>query len=163
VGVRCLLGEKGGESMNITLPRATVQQAIEGDCILWAGSLSQGYGIICNYNGTGRRKRAHLAAWESAHGPIPDGYVLDHLCRRRSCCNVDHLEVVSGKENTLRGIGPTAENAKKTHCKHGHPFDEANTGMTRLGRRYCRTCSKQYTSDWREKTGNKHGRKPKQS
>ena len=30
--------------------------------------------------------------------------------------------------------------ASKTHCKHGHPFDAANTYYTRDGRRRCRTC-----------------------
>ena len=30
--------------------------------------------------------------------------------------------------------------AQKTHCKHGHPFDEANTHLTPQGFRSCRTC-----------------------
>jgi WhiB family transcriptional regulator, redox-sensing transcriptional regulator len=30
--------------------------------------------------------------------------------------------------------------ASKTHCKHGHPFDAANTYYTPDGRRRCRTC-----------------------
>ena len=30
--------------------------------------------------------------------------------------------------------------ASKTHCKHGHPFNAANTYYTRDGRRRCRTC-----------------------
>lgn len=30
--------------------------------------------------------------------------------------------------------------SKKTHCKHGHPFDEANTSLDCKGRRTCRTC-----------------------
>ena len=30
--------------------------------------------------------------------------------------------------------------ASKTHCKHGHRFDAANTYYTRDGRRRCRTC-----------------------
>lgn len=30
--------------------------------------------------------------------------------------------------------------AQKTHCKHGHPFDEANTLITPQGFRSCRAC-----------------------
>jgi WhiB family redox-sensing transcriptional regulator len=30
--------------------------------------------------------------------------------------------------------------ASKTHCKHGHPFDQANTYYAPDGRRRCRTC-----------------------
>jgi WhiB family redox-sensing transcriptional regulator len=30
--------------------------------------------------------------------------------------------------------------ASKTHCKHGHPFNAANTYYTPDGRRRCRTC-----------------------
>jgi WhiB family redox-sensing transcriptional regulator len=30
--------------------------------------------------------------------------------------------------------------ASKTHCKHGHPFNAANTYYTTDGRRRCRTC-----------------------
>ncbi len=31
-------------------------------------------------------------------------------------------------------------NREKTHCKHGHPFDEANTYWTKKNQRFCRTC-----------------------
>ena len=31
-------------------------------------------------------------------------------------------------------------NRSKTHCKFGHPFDEANTGINANGSRYCRAC-----------------------
>src|SRR5690348_15795085 len=46
--------------------------------------------------------RAHIAAWERAHGPVPNGLVLDHLCRRRHCCAVHHLEAVTQSENERR-------------------------------------------------------------
>lgn len=31
-------------------------------------------------------------------------------------------------------------NARKTHCKHGHPFDEENTYISPRGNRGCRAC-----------------------
>ena len=33
--------------------------------------------------------------------------------------------------------------ASKTHCKHGHPYNAANTYYTPDGRRRCRTCLRQ--------------------
>ncbi len=86
---------------------------------------------------------AHRIAYEFCRGPIPDGLSLDHLCRHTLCVNPHHLEPVTIQENVLRGVGYSAENARKTHCKHGHPFDENNT-MVRIKKtgivRYCRQC-----------------------
>ena len=44
--------------------------------------------------------------------------------------------------NVLRGTGPTAINARKTQCKRGHPFGEANTRMNSKGQRVCRLCER---------------------
>ena len=47
-------------------------------------------------------ERAHRLAWEIVIGPIPDGLVLDHLCRRPVCVNPSHLEPVTDAENLRR-------------------------------------------------------------
>lgn len=88
---------------------------------------------------------AHRVAYELSKGPIPDGLVLDHLCRNPGCVNPDHLQVVSQRENCLRGISPTADNAKKTHCKRGHEFTPENTFAVQGRWRGCRQCR----SAWR--------------
>lgn len=118
-----------------------VRQASTG-CWEWtAGTTTRGYGI---YQAGGCSQRAHRVAYEALMGPIPDGLVIDHLCRTRHCVRPDHLEPVTPKENVLRGTGLTAQNRRKTHCPNGHPYDEANTRIRR-GRRECRACRTRWT------------------
>ena len=73
-------------------------------CWAWAGGLDKdGYGKV---KVAGRDLRAHRVAFEVKYGPIPDGFLSDHLCRVRCCVNPDHLDVVTPSVNILRGILP---------------------------------------------------------
>jgi hypothetical protein len=60
---------------------------------------------------------------------------LDHLCRHRGCVNPAHLEAVTHAENMARGAY-----ALKTHCAHGHEFNDENTYRPLTGGRECRVC-----------------------
>lgn len=51
----------------------------------------------------GKQVPAHRYMWESNNGSIPPGKEPDHLCRNRSCCNPDHLELVTRAVNIQRG------------------------------------------------------------
>lgn len=62
-----------------------------------------GYGQIFNSKVEGSRTiGAHVAVWRHLIGPVPTGLVLDHLCRHRPCCNPDHLQPVTQRENLRR-------------------------------------------------------------
>lgn len=87
----------------------------------------------------------HRLAYEFAKGPIPDGMVIDHLCRNPACCNPDHLEPVTAAENTRRG-NSGLKDAVKTQCPQGHAYDAANTGRSAKGGRYCRICKREQTT-----------------
>ena len=88
-------------------------------CLIWPGHISsEGYG---RYWRDGRQIYAHRAAFEAVFGLIPDGLVIDHLCRNRACVNPEHMEVVSNRENTLRGGSPAARAARSDVAAHGHP------------------------------------------
>lgn len=39
-------------------------------------------------------KMYHRYVWEQANGEIPEGYEIDHMCKNRACCNVDHLQML---------------------------------------------------------------------
>lgn len=76
---------------------------LESGCWIWQREqTSDGYGR--KRLAGGGRKAAHRWHYEQEHGPIPDGMQLDHLCRNRACCNPDHLEAVSARENCRRGL-----------------------------------------------------------
>lgn len=91
---------------------------------------------------------AHRVMYEALVGPIPDGLTLDHLCRNRACCNPGHLEPVTMAENLLRGVGPTATNARKTKCVKGHPLSGDNLYRDPRGRRQCRSCRREANREW---------------
>lgn len=105
-------------------------------CWLWTASQDNGYGNF--WSGT-RQMRAHRWSYERLIGPVPDGLELDHLCRVRHCVNPDHLEPVTHRENSRRGVVGW-NNASKTHCPQGHPYDERNTRYRGPDGRSCRIC-----------------------
>jgi hypothetical protein len=117
-------------------PKVTIGRAFE--CWEWSGALNkQGYGSFW----AGAARGAHRIAYELMRGAVPEGAHLDHLCRNRACVNPWHLEPVSQRVNVLRGVGATATNARKTHCRYGHAFTTENTRTYRGGRK-CRTCGR---------------------
>ena len=108
------------------------------ECWLWMGTTSKGYG---RHHDSGTWHPAHRIAYELLVGPVPEGLTLDHLCRVRNCVNPAHLEPVTTRENVMRGVSVAAQNARKTHCKHGHPFEGENVLYLNGGRfRHCRPC-----------------------
>ena len=123
----------------------------ETSCWVWRFALDDdGYGRVRAPRPGQRRtriRRVHVVAWERVHGPVPAGLELDHLCRIRACGNPDHLQAVKSKENTLRGEGPTAQNARRTECRRGHPLDGDNLYVNpTTGRRRCRICRRENRS-----------------
>lgn len=110
-----------------------------GDCWEWMGSRHKkaGYG---KYKIDGKTWVAHRLAWTLLVGPIPPGLTIDHLCRVTHCVNPDHLELVSGRTNLLRGFNFVAVNARKTECVAGHPLIGDNVFIAGKNSRFCRTC-----------------------
>lgn len=96
--------------------------------------------------------RAHRLAWMAFHGEIPVGMYVCHRCNNKACLNPSHLYLGTHRQNIAdagrdgllshphQPQGPTRENAQKTACVHGHPFNAANTYVRPTGERECRAC-----------------------
>lgn len=110
-------------------------------CWLWTASLrGKGYGQF--WDGK-TQVQAHLFAYRMLRGGIPQGLTIDHLCKVKRCVNPDHLEPVTMHVNILRGDNLAAQNARKTHCIHGHIFSGDNLRMEKSRyKRVCRTCAR---------------------
>lgn len=112
---------------------ARTQETTSG-CLEWIGSIdSKGYGRV---KSGGREYKAHRVALVLAGVDLPADGPVDHLCRNTRCVRVEHLEPTTMRENTARGIGPTAA-AIRAHengtCINGHVLAEVGLHKQRDG------------------------------
>lgn len=115
---------------------------MEEECCLYTGHTDlDGYGkLTYRVNGKEYNEYIHRIMYRHHVGELIKGLVLDHLCRNRSCINPDHLEQVTQKENTNRGL------LISKHCSNGHEYTPENTAFTNHKNGYrvkkCRECFK---------------------
>lgn len=101
-------------------------------CWRWKGELdANGYAV---HEG---RTSAHRRVYEAEVGPIPEGLMLDHWCRRRDCVNPMHLEPVKQSINERRKLW--RYRVKLKTCQHGHDL-YLNGRRTPEGGKVCILC-----------------------
>lgn len=138
------------EQVNGTLTERFWRKVVvdaETGCWTWTGKRGHnGYGYWhWDEGGTkpNTQRLVHRVVYTVLVGPIPDGLTIDHLCRNQLCVNPQHLEAVPQGENTRRGTGPVAINARKTHCIRGHDLSGPAVYVRPDGRgRDCRECKR---------------------
>lgn len=113
-------------------------------CWEWGGRRTrQGYGHGSWHIDGKLVQLAHRVSYMLRVGPIPDGLVIDHLCRNPPCVRPDHLEpVLPYVNNVVRGHHWRAE---RTVCDNGHEFTPENTYQRpdRPKQRQCRACMRE--------------------
>lgn len=77
-------------------------------CWLWVGgtygggaSESRLYGGIRPYKNSQRKYRIHRITYQMFCGELNENQMLRHRCDTKSCCNPNHLEVGTHRENLL--------------------------------------------------------------
>ena len=105
-------------------------------CWNWLGwKTNVGYGQFkINY----KNVLSHRFSYIICKGEIIGELYIDHLCRNRGCCNPEHMELVTHRENTMRGYNPASLNSKKTHCVRGHLLSGDNLYLSPKSKQ--RTC-----------------------
>lgn len=70
-------------------------------CWEWQGARTSGYGRVWWDR---QNQCVHRIVYSLLVSPVPDGLVLDHLCRNHPCCNPAHLEVIPQRINAERAL-----------------------------------------------------------
>lgn len=139
------------------LPAAFADKVRRTECLVWIGSTnSKGYGLVSV--GAGKSALAHRLAFEAEYGPIPEGMVIDHLCRVRNCVNPMHLEAVTTGENNRRGRAAKTLTVGDI-CINGHQLSEGDIYTAPRGTTECRHCRR---SNAHRVNGDRPGRKTAQ-
>ena len=122
---------------------------VDGECWVWTGCrLPKGYGLM---GINGRSERVHVVVMFLRHGAEAlAAETVNHLCFNRACCNPEHLQFASVRENNLHGNGTSGLHAAKTHCPHGHEYSPENISWWR-GRRDCLKCKRNSARGRRER------------
>lgn len=120
-------------------------------CLEWAGAKSDcGYGSFKYQGKPISSHRFAYALWVKKLEVKGDcKLVIDHRCRNRACCSPAHLEMITFRENVLRGTSPPAIEKAKTHCLLGHPFSGKNLRISGH-RRICRKCDRERASRYKQ-------------
>lgn len=118
-----LLGERIKGGVTVTARGCWVWQKSRNNAgygQMWTGSRS---------DGTRKFRQVHIVSYETFVGAIPEGMVLDHLCRVPACANPEHLEAVTQNENLDRGRSARANTVQRTRVpSRGHqlPFGQGS-------------------------------------
>ena len=105
----------------------------ETGCWNWTGSKYKGYGQAAATTLTGNHQpiQTHRIAYMLLVGEQPLGTHLHHKCENPSCCNPDHLELLTPQQHSREHFGDT--------CPAGHGEEH---WRIRGDGRYCRECDR---------------------
>jgi hypothetical protein len=84
---------------------ATIVEPEVGECWIWQGAVNgHGYGRFSLGLREGKRFIAytHRVSYMHFVGPVPEGWVVDHMCNHKMCVRPSHLETIPGMENIKR-------------------------------------------------------------
>jgi len=110
-------------------------------CWLWQkGTNSNGYGTAWLKTGP---RLAHYHVYEQEMGHrVPEGKVADHTCRRRTCVNPAHLDIITQAENNRRIAW--AYRSQRLTCLKLHDLRVHGRRTPEMGM-ICRICSGVWT------------------
>ena len=133
-------------------------------CLIWPKATNrEGYGVVKIGGKAGKLWLVHRAVMPDT--PLPIDHVCHTLavergeceggpaCPHRPCFEPSHLEPVTVKVNSRRGLAGRRRQELAlliTHCPHDHEYTEENTYRPpqNPNHRMCRTCMRKRRSEW---------------
>lgn len=121
-------------------------------CWEWSGSCSPFGYARCNIKLDGIKfYRVSRLVYYLMNRNISDHIHICHSCDNPKCINPDHLYGGTRNDNMRDMVQRKRHaNLKKTHCPHGHIYDEKNTRYVGSNRR-CRSCDRIYKRSKRKR------------
>lgn len=98
------------DAVRSRMRKYTSEQSDENGCLLWLGSQRNGYGAI---KISSKVFNAHVVAFLSNGGAIPQGYVVGHKCDVKLCVNPEHLECITIAKNNQDAHARRVRNAPR--------------------------------------------------
>lgn len=95
-----------GRNMLRAIASITTEGGPDGECWVWQGAFSSRNGhptypaLSMRYAGRRRQRLVHRVAYEAAYGPLAAGEQVHHRCATTACVRPEHLQAVSGRDNT---------------------------------------------------------------
>lgn len=146
------------ETLYSKLPiRFWVKTELTEACWIWHGA-TQGNNSYGCFFWHGKNVSTSRLVWSLLHGNVPAGMMVCHKCDNPLCFNPSHLFIGTMKDNQRdamrKGRQTCYKYLQQTHCKYGHPFNEANTHVPAgVNRRKCRECQRNWSNkNWRKKS-----------
>lgn len=119
-----------------------IEMVTESGCWIWLGATKGGEEDYGRVYFCGMKFSVHRLVYELLKGPVPDGLVLDHLCRVEPCANPWHLEPVTDAVNIQRGNAPYVILKRNRVCLRGHAMEGDNVRVNK-GINKCRSCERE--------------------
>lgn len=111
-------------------------------CLISPGVMPTGHLTVClGISGRRRTTQIHRLVAGAFLGPRPDDMEVRHLDGDPTNNHLSNLAYGTRSDNKNDRVRHGVDhNARKTHCKRGHPFSADNTYLRPEGGRRCRRC-----------------------
>lgn len=75
-----------------------ILKELDSGCIICTSHCKDKDGYV-RIKSQGKHERLHRVIYEMNYGTIPKGMVIRHKCDNPNCCNIEHLEIGTQKDN----------------------------------------------------------------
>ena len=105
--------------------------------------------VTLNKGGQYHDRAVHRLVADAFCERSPGDSLVRHLDGDKANNRADNLAWGTVSDNMTDRRDHGRDNAAKTHCRNGHPFDAGNTRIMKNGHRACRQCGRESQARYR--------------